>query len=84
MATPRPLPPTVVLPTAAEIRRADKAATRPDGTIDPSLFALAIARPLHLDERDALAATEKVRESKRNAKAPKSPAQPPVRVKKAG
>ncbi len=67
----------VVHPTAAEVRRADRVATRPDGTIDPSLFALAIARPLHLEEDLARQTVADVK-ARKNGPAPRS------RVKKEG
>jgi len=40
----KPVPPL----TPAAVRRADKAARRPDGTIDPYRFAGEIAAPLNL------------------------------------
>lgn len=51
----------VVHPTAAEIRRAMKAATRPDGTVDAFAVGFAIAQPFGIREamaREAAAALQ--------------------------
>ena len=58
MSTPRVTPSTSL--TAAEIRHAEKAATRPDGTLDAGLFGAAIARPFGIRRRMALRQLEAV------------------------